>query len=82
MRGVPDDDPFAAALDPAGGEWMQVHVWAPAETSARVLQLLREELGFAEIDDCVLQTPGLARADYAPCDPIVEDYHDEPRRPR
>ena len=53
-------------------EWMRISVEIPADEGRALLLVLREKLGFKDVDWCVMMRPDFAKVDYDPCPPRTE----------
>ena len=53
-------------------EWIHLSIELPPDDGRLLLLLLKEKLGFTEIDFCELQRPDHARVGYGPCEPRTD----------
>lgn len=53
-------------------DWMHLSIEMPAEDGAALLNLLRDKLGFTDVDWCELQRADRARVGWGPSEPRTD----------
>lgn len=61
--------------------WMHIMIQMPADEAEALLLLLREKMGFTEIDWCEMQRPDYSRVSWGPAEVRTSSGYETPPAP-
>lgn len=67
--------------------WMNIMIEVPEDEALAILAILKEKVGFRDVDWSEMQRPDFARVTYSPCPPrtdsgyTIPPFTTEPRQP-